>query len=345
MKDIGKPGKVQRMKRKGLGGIVCACLLALSCWGCAGDEKNQAEELRVGVLLYNQDDLFIGALKQEIDGCFRETEKREGCRITVSYFDSMGNQITQNEQIDTFIEQGYDVLCVNLVVRTDAAAIVDKGKKADVPLVFFNREPVSADLERWEKIYYVGTDAEEGGRKQGEIFLDYCRARKSADKNGDGVIQYVLLEGEPGHQDSAIRTESCIKSIEEGGVELERLAVANANWRRSQGKEKMAGWLDEFGSGIEAVISNNDAMALGALDALAESDLAELSPVVIGLDGIEEARAAVRDGRMAGTVVNDARGQAEAIVALATELGKDEIPDIPDMKDRIIRVPHKTVTQ
>ncbi len=76
----------------------------------------------------------------------------------------------------------------------------------------------------------------------------------------------VLLEGEPRHQDAAIRTEACIKRVEEEGVELERLAVANANWRRGQGKEKMAGWLNEFGGGIEAVISNNDAMAIGALD-------------------------------------------------------------------------------
>ncbi len=150
----------------------------------------------------------------------------------------------------------------------------------------------------------------------------------------------VLLEGEPRHQDAAIRTEACIKRIEEEGVELERLAVANANWRRGQGKEKMAGWLNEFGGGIEAVISNNDAMAIGALDALEESEWTGALPMIVGLDGIEQAREAVQEGRMTGTVVNDARSQAEAIVALAVGLGRDESPEAPGMEDRVVRVPH-----
>ncbi len=330
------------MKRKGLGSMLYIILLMSLCCGCTADKKSSTEELRVGVLLYNQDDLFISSMKQELDECFRKTEKQEGCRITVSFFDSMGSQTTQNEQIDAFIKRGYDVLCVNLVDRTDAATIIDKGKKADVPIVFFNREPVSADLSRWDKIYYVGTDAAEGGKLQGEIFLDYYKKYpEKIDKNGDGVIQYVLLEGEPGHQDAAIRTESCIKEIKEGGVEVERLAGANANWKLTQGKEKMEGWLTEFGDEIEVVISNNDAMALGALEAMSESEWADIHIEIIGMDGIEEAQAAVQEGRMMGTVLNDAEGQAEVVVRLALKLGKEEEPgEIPNMKERVIRVPH-----
>lgn len=335
------------MKKGSLSSMLCAVLLIGLCCGCAADEKEGAEELRVGVLFYNQDDLFISQMKQELDECFREKEKEDGSRITVSFFDSMGSQTTQNEQIDVFIKRGYDVLCVNLVDRTDAATIIDKGKNADVPIVFFNREPVSADLGRWNKIYYVGADAAESGRLQGEVFLDYYKKYpEKVDKNKDGIIQYVLLEGEPGHQDAAIRTESCIKRIREGGVEVERLAGANANWRLNQGKEKMEGWLAEFGDKIEAVISNNDAMALGVLDALSEPEWADIRLAVLGLDGIEEAQTAVEEGRMAGTVINDARGQAEAVVELAQRLGRDEIPsDIPNMENRIVRVPYEMLTQ
>lgn len=330
------------MRSKRLSSMLYIILLMGICCGCTADEKNNTEELRVGVLLYNQDDLFISSMRQELDECFRKTEKQKGCRITVSFFDSMGSQTTQNEQIDVFIKRGYDVLCVNLVDRTDAATIIDKGKKAGVPIVFFNREPVSADLSRWDKLYYVGTDAAEGGRLQGEIFLDYYeKYPEKVDKNGDGVIQYVLLEGEPGHQDAAIRTESCIKKIREGGVETERLAGANANWKLNQGKEKMEGWLAEFGDEIELVISNNDAMALGALDAMSEPEWSNLHIEVIGMDGIEEAQTAVQDGRMMGTVLNDARGQAEAIVKLALALGRGEEPgEIAGMKNRVVRVPH-----
>ncbi len=335
------------MKKSIGGGLLGLLAAAMLCAGCTADEKSDTQELRVGVLFYNQDDMFISAMRQELDECFRKTEKQEECRITVSFFDSMGNQLTQNEQIKQFIERDYDVLCVNLVDRTDAAAIIDEGKKADIPLVFFNREPVSADLARWDKVYYVGADAAEGGRQQGEIFLEYYKKHKDVmDKNGDGLIQYVLLEGEPGHQDAAIRTESCIKTIKEGGVEMRRLAGANANWRFNQGKEKMEGWLAEFGDGIEAVISNNDAMALGALEALDEPEWADLQIQVLGLDGIEEAQAAIKEGRMIGTVLNDAKGQAEAIVQLAADLGRDETPRaISHMENRVVRVPYDILTQ
>lgn len=335
------------MKKKGLSSMLCAVLLIGLFCGCTADEKDDPQELRAGVLLFNQDDLFISSMKQELDECFRKKEKEEGCRITVSFFDSMGSQTTQNEQIDTFIKRGYDVLCVNLVDRTDAAAIIDKGKKADIPIVFFNREPVSADLSRWNKIYYVGTDAAEGGRLQGEIFLEYYKKYPDRiDKNKDGIIQYVLLEGEPGHQDAAIRTESCTRKIREEGVEIQRLAGANANWRVSQGKEKMEGWLAEFGDRIEVVISNNDAMALGALDAMSAPEWADIRIEVIGIDGIEEALQAVKDGRMMGTVMNDAAGQAEVIAEIAYKLGRDEIPeDIPDMNNRVVRVHHDKITE
>lgn len=327
--------------------MLCAALLMGLLCGCTAEEKKDSKELRVGVLLFNEDDLFISSMKQEIDKCFRRKEKEEGCRITVSFFDSMGSQTTQNEQIDTFIKRSYDVLCINLVDRTDAAAIIDKGKKADIPIVFFNREPVSADLSRWNKVYYVGTDAAEGGRLQGEIFLDcYKKCPQRIDKNGDGIIQYVLLEGEPGHQDAAIRTESCIKKIQEGGVEMYRLAGANANWRLNQGKEKMEGWLSEFGNGIEVVISNNDAMALGALDAMSAPEWSDIQIEVIGMDGIEEALLAVKDGRMMGTVMNDAVGQADVIAKIAYRLGKGESPEnIPNMNNRVVRVPHDKITE
>ena len=330
----------------------CLFSLCLCVTGCSNREKKQeqgtVDEIRVGVLLYNQDDLFINVMTQMLDEEFREQEKKEDCKITVNFSDAKGSQTVQNDQIDKFIAQNYDVLCVNVVDRTDAAAIVDKARKANIPLVFFNREPVSADMERWDQTYYVGVESEDGGRLQGEIFLQqYKKNKKSIDRSGDGIIQYVILEGEPGHQDTTIRTESCIKRIKEDGVKLERLATTSANWRRTQGKEKTEAWLKEFGSKIELLISNNDEMALGALDALEDMGIPDGQIKVIGLDGVDEARKAVRDGKMLGTVLNDAEGQVQSIIKLAVALGKGEKPkDIPNLEEnRIVRIPHRMITQ
>lgn len=334
-------------KRKKFCLMALLLVVAMLC-GCSREanvNQGDVKEIRVGIFLYNQDDLFINDLMGKLDSSFREKEKEGDFKITFNFCDAKASQTTQNDQIDKFIAQGYDVLCVNLVDRTDAAIIVDKGKKAGIPIVFFNREPVSADMERWEETYYVGVATEDGGKFQGQIFLEGYEKNPGIDKNGDGVIQYVMLEGEPGHQDTTIRTESCIKTIQEAGVELERLETYSANWRRSQAKEIMEDWLLKYGDGIEAVFSNNDEMALGALDAMDALNIPEGSIKIVGLDGIEEAVQAVRSGRMLGTVLNDTAGQAKAIIDLAVALGRGEEPaDIEYMQDdRTVRVPHKII--
>lgn len=320
-------------------------LLFCGCTDNNGAVQGEIREIRIGIFLYNLDDLFITDLMEKLDSGFREKEKEGDFKITFNFCDAKASQTTQNDQIDKYIAQGYDVLCVNLVDRTDASIIVDKGKKAGVPIVFFNREPVSADMERWEDTYYVGVATEDGGKFQGEIFLEAYEKEPGIDKNGDGVIQYVMLEGEPGHQDTTIRTESCIKTIQEAGIELERLETYSANWRRSQGKEIMEDWLGIYGDGIEAVFSNNDEMALGVLDAMEVMKIPKGSIKVIGLDGIEEAVAAVRDGCMLGTVLNDVDGQAKGIIDLAVALGRGETPtDIEYLQgNRSVRVPHKII--
>lgn len=339
-------------KRRKLGCIGLLLLVILCLGGCQskGGNLDQAElkEIRIGVLFYNQDDLFINTMAEKLDEGFREQEKKEEFKVTVNFSDAKGSQTVQNDQIDKFISQDYDVLCVNLVDRTDAAVIVDKGKKAGIPIVFFNREPVSADMERWDKLYYVGVDSEDGGKLQGEIFSQqYEKDKKSIDRNKDGVVQYVILEGEPGHQDTTIRTESCIKTMKEAGVKLERLATTSANWRRTQGKEKMDVWLKEFGDEIELLISNNDEMALGALDAMEEHEIPTGQIKVIGLDGLEEAKIAVKEGNMLGTVLNDVDAQAKSVIDLAICLGKGEVPEnVPYMdKNRVMRVPHQKIIQ
>ena len=141
--------------------------------------------------------------------------------------------------MDKFVSQDYDIICVNLVDRTAASMIIDKGKTANIPIIFFNREPVEEDMDRWNKLYYVGSQAEQSGEMQANIIINaYKKDISKVDKNGDGKIQYVMLEGEPGHQDSSIRTEYCIKTITQNGIELEKLADDTANWQRAKELQK-----------------------------------------------------------------------------------------------------------
>ena len=241
--------------------------------------------------------------------------------------------------------QVQNVICVNLVDRTEPTTIIDMAEKNNVPVIFFNRELVEEDLERWDRVYYVGAKAFESGIMQGEIAADAFKENPDADKNGDGVFQYVVLEGEAGHQDAIVRTEYAVSTIIDNGVEVEKLAYGIANWNRAQAQTKMTQMLAEYDGEIELVIANNDDMALGAIDALKTSHLKRADwPVVVGIDGTDVGLAAVASGEMVGTVYNDKEGQAQAMLDLAYALSVgDTLDDLNLENGKYIRLPYSKV--
>lgn len=286
--------------------------------GCAGEEKTPT--VRIGVALYQQDDTFISTVVQQLQQFFKEEEQARTLKINLTLADGRGSQSAQNEQVDRFLNQGYDVICVNLVDRTAAAVLIDKAQAVNVPVIFFNREPVREDLDRWERAYYVGSKADRAGQLQGGIVVDaWKKDPASLDRSGDGVVQYVMLEGEPGHQDALLRTEYSIKTLTAAGIPTEKLANYSANWQRFLANTRMAAWLEEFGGEIELVLANNDDMALGAIDACRDAGITEL-PFVVGVDATPPALEAVAAGTLKGTVQNDAAGQAKSIVELSCAL-------------------------
>ena len=325
-------------------GVAC---LALSASCETNNPEQQIETVRIGVATYRSDDTFITALCDDLERVSKQMESETDKKIILNIADGKNSQSNQNDQVDNFISRSYDVICVNMVDRTVAAVIIDKAKRADIPVVFFNREPVEEDIRMWDRAYYVGTDAKESGIMQGQIILNALKKDAGIDKNGDGKLQYVMLEGEQAHQDSLIRTEYSVKTITAGGVQMEKLANDTANWQRSLGTAKMTSWLDQFGDEIEVVLSNNDDMALGAIDALKAQDMLENGPVVVGVDGTLAALEAIQNGEMLGSVVNDAQLQAQAMLDIACALteGSDPQQVVEGMNGQYVRAPHRIVTK
>jgi len=309
--------------------------------------SNDVKEIKIGVTLYRQDDAFIWAITKNIEEIAKEKESEGKYKITINVVDAKGSASSQNNQVDRFVSQNYDVICVNMVDRTAASTIIDKAKSANIPIVFFNREPVEEDMQRWSKLYYVGSDAEESGEMQAKIIIDaYKKNMKSIDKNGDGKIQYVMLEGEPGHQDALIRTEYCVKTITQNGIELEKLADDTANWQCAQATTKMTQWIKNFGDKIEVVFSNNDEMALGAVHALDNANITKNRPLIVGTDGMPDALEAIKNGSMIGTVMNDYKLQANEIFNIAYILSTHgDMNSVKGLrKGKYIRTPHTEVT-
>lgn len=333
-------------------------LLGISIMSMAGaltscDIKNQSikptKEMKIGVTLYKQDDMFISNVAKSVEEYAKTKGVNENSEINVNVVYANGSSLEQNNQVDKFIKQGYDAICVNMVDRTEAAVIVEKCKKADIPLIFFNREPVEEDMYLWNKAYYIGGMAKQSGELQGEIIVDaYKRDKNYVDKNGDGKVQYVMLEGEQEHQDTLLRTEYCIKTVNESGIELQKLADETANWQSSQGNSKMAKWISEYGTDIEVVFCNNDAMALGAIAALKDSKIEKNKrPLVVGIDGIPEAIKEIEEGNMEGTVINNYVKQAEAIIDSAYDvIIKGQVTSIYGLRSgKYIDVPHEKFTK
>lgn len=315
-------------KRYGL--LAVGVLILCVCFGgvCHQQNRKRQEEkksVRIGVTLYRGDDSFINTLRGSIEEQAKEYEKRTGIKVIMDIMDAKGSQNIQNGQVDRFISLGFDAICVNLVDRSMASNVIGKAMDADVPVVFFNREPVEEDMRRWEKLYYVGEDARESAVLQGNILVEaYKKDPSSLDINGDGKVSYVLLEGENSHQDSLIRTEWSVQTLKAGGVPLEKITGGIANWDRSQASAWMDQWLSEYPNEIEVVICNNDDMALGAADALERKNV--LRPIrIVGIDGTPQGMEGLRSGKLFGTVQCDTREYASAIfeIAAAEALGQN----------------------
>ena len=330
-------------RRRWILGAVILGICAIGS-GCGSSEETEKDSMRIGVSLYRGDDTFINNIRQELETCAKEYEQETGIKVHLDVEEAKGNQYTQNNQVERFIALDCDVLCINPVDRTAASAVIDKAMAGNVPVVFFNRQPVEEDMNRWDELYYVAASAKESAVLQGQIVVDSYREDPSLlDSDGDGVISYVLLEGESSHQDSLIRTEWSIQTLKDAGVPIERITGGIANWERSQASALMEQWLAQYPDTIELVICNNDDMAPGAIDAMERAGVSGIQ--VVGIDGTTPGLRAVESGKMMGTVSSDKEAYAQAIFTIAADkaVGKDVAEDIELENGKYYNCPQEIV--
>ena len=330
-------------RRRWILGAVILGICAIGS-GCGSSEETEKDSMRIGVSLYRGDDTFINNIRQELETCAKEYEQETGIKVHLDVEEAKGNQYTQNNQVERFIALDCDVLCINPVDRTAASAVIDKAMAGNVPVVFFNRQPVEEDMNRWDELYYVAASAKESAVLQGQIVVDSYREDPSLlDSDGDGVISYVLLEGESSHQDSLIRTEWSIQTLKDAGVPIERITGGIANWERRQASALMEQWLAQYPDTIELVICNNDDMALGAIDAMERAGVSGIQ--VVGIDGTTPGLRAVESGKMMGTVSSDKEAYAQAIFTIAADkaMGKDVAEDIELENGKYYNCPQEIV--
>lgn len=277
----------------------------------------------IGILLYRGDDLYISLVNESLREALGE-------RAEIIIFQANQDQLIQNEQLDTLIAGKVDALAVNLVDTQAAATIVDQLKKAQIPAVFFNREPDLNVLRSYDKTRFVGTKTIEAGIIQGDIIARTWQQHPEYDWNGDGQLQYIMFQGNADNPEAIARTEYSVKRARELGVPMRQMGQTYVcNWDGNLAREAMQTALIMHPGEIELVISNNDSMALGAIEALNTQGLnlpgggKDKFVPVVGVDAIPQAITAIENGSMSATVKQDGKAMGKTIADLLLNIMQD----------------------
>ena len=287
-------------------------MLVASCAGCGRSGH------KIAFFQYKGADTFITEMMDYMTA-------RVASDVAYEVRDAGNSQSVQNQQIVELIDGGFDLFVINAVDRLACSSIVERCAKEKIPIIFFNREPLE-DALVGDDVFYVGAAADSLGEKQADMVAELFTgsfAGSKYDKNGDGVIQLVILKGEQGHQDAEKRTSNCVARLVELGYETDVLAIEVADWNRRDGYEAMKSLYTQFGDSIELVFANNDDMALGAIDYLLNEgafysgrSVHEQPFVIVGVDGTAVGLESIEKGLLYGTVNNDSVEQADAILTL-----------------------------
>ena len=297
---------------------ILAILMALVIVATCG--VAMADAPKIGITIYQFADAFMTSYRTEL-----QRYLVEDCGIpaeNITMLDGKGDQVEQTNQIDGFIADNVDVMIINLVQASSAASVIQKADAAGIPVVFINREPTAEDMELNGNFCYVGCDARQSGTMQGNIVL---ATENKGDFKGDGVVDYVMIMGDPENVDAKYRTEFSIKALTDAGMKVNKLFEQRGDWLRTNGQELAATALTQFGDQIDVIFCNNDDMAIGAYQAIVDAGRTVGQDIyLLGVDALPEAMEMVEAGTLTGTVLNDAVGQPHTAADAALKAAAGE---------------------
>lgn len=280
--------------------------------------------VKVGVILSTFDNVYISLVTQSLE----KIQKENSGKVEFTFLDGKGDQVIQNQLIDTTLQKDFDLFLVNLVDTSTvtASSVINKVKQTNVPLILFNIAPfLTESIKSYNKALIIATDVEQSGVLEGKLLVDEWNTNKlTLDKNKDNILQYVMLSGNITDTLSIARTKYSVSTINNAGIKTQELALLVTTGTQESAKNAIESLFSNQGDKIEAIIANNDTMAIGAIQALQQygyntGDKA-LTISVVGINGIPEAEDLIKKGFMTGTVVQDAPAMAEALYTVGMNL-------------------------
>lgn len=269
-----------------------------------------ADTMKIGVSMAIFDDNFLTTLRNSIEA----TAKEQGVEVQIE--DAKNEVGTQLNQIQNFVASGVKAIIVNPVDTDATVAMSEAAEKAKIPLVYVNRQPINVDKLPDNQAFVASDEAVSGTLQMQEV----CKMMK-----GKGNI--VVMMGELSNQAAVQRTKDIDDVIAKDGCkDIKIVEKQTAEWSRTKGNDLMTNWLSA-NTEFDAVVSNNDEMALGAIQALKAAGRPMDKVIVAGIDATADALAAMKAGDLDVTVFQSAAGQGKGAIEAAVKLAKGEAVD------------------
>lgn len=294
--------------------IVTIGLVALMAVGlvfATGGQEKKDGKIRVGYCINNFNDTQQTYIVDAIEAYVANKPN-----IDFRVVDAQEDVIIQQDQINSLITKGVDALIVVPVDTSAMEPITRAAKEAGVPLCYVNRNPYP-NGNFPPNVYYVGSQEVTAGELQMEFI-----GEKLGGKGGVAILQGILS-----NEGALKRTEGNENVIKAKYPNVKVLAKETGKWQRDQAMAITENWLTAYGKSLNAILSNNDEMALGALRVLQEAGRNDV--FVIGVDGIPDALVALEEGSLTATVFQDSKGQGiGAIQTIEKVLSGEKLPSV-----------------
>ncbi|VVP90393.1 D-threitol-binding protein [Pseudomonas fluorescens] len=263
-------------------------------------------DVKIGVSMSQFDDTWLTYLRESMD----KKAKSYPDGVQLQFEDARSDVVKQLSQVESFISQKVDAIVVNPVDTAATKKITEAAVKAGIPLVYVNRRP--DDLNLPKGVVTVASNDLEAGEMQ----MQYL-----ADKMG-GKGDIVILLGDLANNSTTNRTKG-VKEVLAKYPNIKIEQEQSGVWLRDKGMTLVNDWLTQ-GRKFDAIVSNNDEMAIGAAMALQQAGVEKGSVLIAGVDGTPDGLNAVKKGAMAASVFQDAKGQADGSIDTAVKMAKNE---------------------
>ena len=246
--------------------------------------------------------------------------------------DGQNDVAKQLDQVNNFIASGVDAIIVNAVDTSATQAMTDAAAKAGIPLVYVNRQPINVDTLPDGQAFVASNEVDSGTLETKEI----CRLLKEKGKGSGANI--VVMVGELSNQAAVQRTQDVHDVIATPDCSFMKIIEEQtAEWNRAKGQDLMTNWIAK-GVKFDAVVANNDEMAIGAIQALKSASVARDSYIIGGVDATQDALIAMQAGDLDVTIFQDAAGQGKGSIDTALKIKKGE------KVDKKVYIPFQLVT-